>query len=200
MAPRWQDHFTRDAKAAGYPARSVFKLDEVQRRTQVIRRGMRAIDLGCCPGSWSIFLVEQGVSRLVGVDLTPPPSYPGTFFQGDLLTLDPAVLVEALGARADLVVSDMAPSTMGHSFTDHVRQVELARGALRVARFALRPGGHFVVKVFEGQEAGDFVAEVKLSFQEVRRIRPEATRKASVEFFVVGKGFRDSPTLPADPP
>lgn len=199
MSPRWQDHYTRKAQAAGYPARSIFKLEEVQARMKVIQRGMRAVDLGCSPGSWSRYLVEQGVTRLVGVDLQPPTGIPGEFLAEDVFTVAPSRLREALGGPADLLVSDMAPSTMGHPFTDHVRQVELARRALDLAVQVLRPGGNFVCKVFEGQEAAAFVADVKKRFEETRRIRPDATRKQSVEFFVAAVGFKGTPPAPATP-
>jgi len=175
----------------------VFKLDEVDRRMQVVTRGMRAIDLGCAPGSWSMYLSQQGVQRIVGVDLQPCPSFPGIFLGGDVMEVAPEQLLEVLGGPADLLVSDMAPSTMGSRFTDHVRQVALARRALDVARQTLRPGGHFVVKVFEGEEAFDFVTDVRRSFAEVRRIKPESTRKGSVEFFVGAKGFRPLAASPS---
>ena len=193
MAPRWQDHFTREAKAAGYPARSVFKLDEVQRRMRVVNRGMRVVDLGCYPGSWSIFLADQGVARIVGVDLMAPQRYPGVFLEADVNDLSIPALLEALGGPADLLVSDMAPSTTGQRFTDHVRQMALAHRALDVARAVLRPGGNFVAKAFEGADTAGFVDEVRRSFEEMRRIKPAATRKASVELFVAAKGFRAQP-------
>ncbi len=190
MAPRWSDHFTRRARAGGWGARSVFKLEEIQRRTSIVRHDDVALDLGCYPGSWSRFLLEAGASRLVGVDLRVPEGIPGTFLAADALEVDPAALREALGGPADLVVSDMAPSTTGNRLGDHVRQIELARRALRIAVAVLRPGGRLVVKVFEGEEAPGFVREVAQRFEEVRRLRPEATRKHSVEFFVVARGFR----------
>lgn len=190
MAPRWSDHFTRRARAGGWGARSVFKLEEIHRRTRIVRHGDVVLDLGCYPGSWSRFLLEAGASRLVGVDLRVPEGIPGTFLVADALEVDPAALREALGGPADLVVSDMAPSTTGNRLGDHVRQIELARRALRIAVAVLRPGGRLVVKVFEGEEAPGFVREVGRRFEEVRRLRPEATRKHSVEFFVVARGFR----------
>ena len=189
MSPRWSDHFTRRARDGGWGARSVFKLDEIQRRTGIVRRGDVALDLGCYPGSWSRFLLSCGVARLVGVDLRVPEGIRGTFLAADAMHVDPAVLGEALGGGADLVVSDMAPSTTGDRRGDHARQVALARRALEIAVALLRPGGRLVVKVFDGADAPAFADEVRVHFGEVRRLKPEATRKHSVEFFLVARGF-----------
>lgn len=189
---RWSDHYTQKAKDAGYGARSVYKLEELQRRTGVIRRGVRAVDLGCNPGSWSRYLVKQGVSRLVGVDLSVPERYPGHFIQGSALEIEPQRLLDALGGPAGLLVSDMAPNTTGDRQGDHLRQVALARRALELAAATLAPGGNFVTKLFEGSEAQKFVLEVKGHFGKLRRIKPDATRRQSVELFVVATGFSPS--------
>ncbi|MBN1334572.1 MAG: RlmE family RNA methyltransferase [Deltaproteobacteria bacterium] len=190
MSPRWSDHFTRRARAEGWGARSVFKLEEIQRRTRIVRPGDVVLDLGCFPGSWSRFLIQAGVRRLVGVDLQVPQGIQGIFLAADALTVEPSVIRDALDGPADLVLSDMAPSTTGHRLGDHVRQVALARRALTLAAALLRPSGRFVVKVFEGEEAPGFVRDVRERFEEVRRLRPEATRRHSIEFFVVARGYR----------
>ncbi|MFT5686877.1 MAG: 23S rRNA (uridine2552-2'-O)-methyltransferase [Myxococcota bacterium] len=190
---RQSDHWTKKAKAAGFPARSVYKLEEIQRRERMLPRKGRVVDLGCCPGSWSQYLRRISGNKLVlvGVDLTDTPDYPGTFLQGSALTIETARITEALGGpNANLVMSDMAQNTEGNRFTDHIRQVELARSALRIARGVLQPGGDFIVKVFDGAEAPDFVREVRVHFGRVRRLKPEATRRESVEFFLIGRGFR----------
>jgi 23S rRNA (uridine2552-2'-O)-methyltransferase len=190
MSRPWRDHFTDLARQMGYEARSVFKLAEIQRRTRIITRGCRVVDLGCYPGSWSRYLLEQGAGRLVGVDLVAPEKLPGGhFIVADALSVDPGALLEALGGPADLLVSDMAPSTSGNRNTDNARQVELAARALAIAVEVLRTGGGFVAKVFEGSEAPAFVEDVKARFEHTRRFKPEATRKHSIEFFVVGSGF-----------
>jgi 23S rRNA (uridine2552-2'-O)-methyltransferase len=187
---RWSDHYTKKAKDAGFGARSVYKLEEIQRRTQVIHRGARVVDLGCYPGSWSRYLVKQGVGRLVGVDFQAPEGIAGTFLERSALEVEPQELLDALGGPADLLCSDMAPKTTGDRRGDHIRQVELARCALALACDVLAPGGAFVVKLFEGQETQAFADEVKARFGKLRRIKPDATRKQSVELFVVAQGFR----------
>ncbi len=150
---RRPDHWTKKAKAAGFSARSVYKLEEIQRRERMLPRKGQVVDLGCCPGSWSQYLRRSSGNaiRLVGIDLSDTPDYPGLFLQDSALTIEPARIMEALsGQPADLVMSDMAPNTEGHRFTDHIRQIELARAALRIAVAVLKPGGDFIVKVFEG--------------------------------------------------
>ena len=189
---RRSDHWTKKAKAAGFSARSVYKLEEIQRRERMLPRKGRVVDLGCCPGSWSQYLHRKGGKlTLVGIDINETPDYPGTFLQGSALTIDTARICQAMGGqKANLVMSDMAPNTEGHRFTDHIRQLELARAALRIARGVLQPGGDFIVKVFDGEDAPDFVTEVRQHFGKVRRLKPEATRRESVEFFVVARGLR----------
>ena len=193
MAQRWSDHYTKKAKDAGYGARSVYKLEEIQRRTSVIRRGTRAVDLGCYPGSWSRYLHKQGVARLVGVDFSVPEGIPGVFIEGSALEVEASTLLEALGGLADLVVSDMAPKTTGDRRGDHLRQIVLAERALEIACEVLAPGGAFVTKLFDGGGTPAYVAEVKRHFGKLRRIKPDATRKQSVELFVVATGFRGRP-------
>jgi len=184
------DHYTRRAKNQGYAARSVFKLEEIQHRTQLIAEGDLAVDLGCFPGSWSRYarevVTEHG--RLVGVDFDTPQGVDGTFLEGSVMEIEPAVIREALGGPADVVLSDMAPRTTGDHFADHIRQIALAERALYYATELLRPGGNFVAKVFEGREAQGFTQQVRAHFGKVRRIKPKATRGSSVEFFVIGLG------------
>lgn len=182
------DHFTRKAKDQGFQARSVFKLEEIQRRTRILKPGQRVVDLGCYPGSWSQYL-RRCVGRkgaVVGVDLSEPTVGGATWIEANVMDVSAEQLRAALGGDADVVLSDMAPNTTGVAYTDHVRQLELARRALALAIELLVPGGAFVVKVFDGEEVPAYQAEVRAHFGKVRRIRPEATRQVSREFFLVG--------------
>ncbi len=185
------DSWTRRAKAEGYAARSVYKLDEVESRHRILpRAGGAALDLGCYPGSWSRWLIERGL-RVVGVDLKVPQLAGGTWIEGSALEVPIEQLREALGGSAELVVSDMAPNTTGNRFTDHVRQIALADRALEVAAALLPEGrGAFVVKVFDGGDAPAFTERVRAVFTDVKRLKPDATRDRSIEFFLVGKGRR----------
>jgi 23S rRNA (uridine2552-2'-O)-methyltransferase len=186
------DHFTKKAKAAGFEARSVFKLDELDQKHRLSRRGGRAIDLGCFPGSWSRYLINRGM-HVIGVDLKAP-AFPGTWIARSVMEVEPEELLA--GGRVELLVSDMAPNTTGDRFTDHVRQVRLAERALFLARACLREGGAFVVKVFDGEDAPAFAKDLGTSFASVHRVKPDATRSRSVEFFLVVLGFRQGSLAP----
>ena len=133
-----------------------------------------------------LYEVIGGRGRLVGVDFDAPQGIDGIFIEGSALEIGPEVLGEALGGAADVLLSDMAPNTTGDRFADHVRQLALADRALDCAIALLRPGGHFVTKVFEGASAPAYVERVRAHFEAVRRIKPKATRDRSVEFFVIG--------------
>ncbi len=187
MTYRQPDHYSKKAKQAGYAARSVYKLEEIQKRWRVLAKGQKVLDLGCAPGSWSHYAREhvgQG-GVIVGVDLQEVGSFPGTFLQGDIFEVEAEILRGHLGGQADVLLSDMAPSTTGSRFTDHVRQVELAQQALALSLDLVREGGAFLCKVFEGEDAQGFVDDVRRSYGSVKRLKPKATRDRSVEFFVV---------------
>jgi len=196
------DRFTVAAKKAGFPARSVFKLEEIDRRVRIFRPGMRVLDLGAAPGSWLLYAGQHvGPSgKVLGVDLKPLNlALPANveFHVGDALTLDN----EALAAFApyDVVLSDMAPSTTGVRFTDQSRSYELFVRALDVAAALLRPGGTFVGKIFMGEDLPAARAKVRELFEKERLIRPEGTRSQSYELFVIGERRRAAGDAPGRP-
>jgi 23S rRNA (uridine2552-2'-O)-methyltransferase len=183
------DRFTRAAKEAGFPARSVFKLEEIDRRTRLLRPGQRVLDLGATPGSWSMYAARKiGPSgKLLAVDLEPlgatlPPN--ADFVQGDALSLDSGIL--ARFAPYDVVLSDMAPRTTGNRVTDQARSFELFMRALAVAATLGAPGGSFVGKIFMSDDLPAARAELRKHYATERLIRPEGTRSISTELFVVG--------------
>lgn len=187
---RRPDRFAKQAKEEGYAARSVYKLQEIDRRVGLLRRGMRVVDLGCAPGSWSAYAIEKvGAGRLVGVDLTETAMPGGTFLTASVFDVTTEQLREPLGGPADVVLSDMAPLTTGARDADHYAQIELARRAFDLACGLLAPGGSFVAKVFEGPDAKPFELDVRKRFATVKRLRPEAVRSNSREWFLVGTGF-----------
>lgn len=183
------DHKTLAARAKGYPARSVFKLEEIDRRVRLLKPGMHVLDLGAAPGSWSLYASQRvgEKGRVYAIDLKPvlqvfPPNV--EVLLGDALALGSS----ELGAHGpyDVVMSDMAPSTSGSRLSDQARSTELFLRALEVARAHGKPGSHFVGKIFM---SGDFKAaerEVHESYDTVRTIRPEGTRQQSSEVFVIG--------------
>ncbi len=159
----------------------------------MLARGQRVVDLGCSPGSWSQYArqVIGGQGALLGVDLKEVPGYPGVQVVGDMRALTGAQVRDALGGPPDVVLSDMAPYTTGTRLTDHVRQLELAQAAADLAVALLPPGGHFIVKVFDGEDAHGFAQGVRPYFEKVRRLKPKATRDVSVEFFLLGLNRND---------
>lgn len=183
------DAFTREARAAGFPARSVFKLEEIDRRTRLLRPGQRVLDLGAAPGSWSLYAAQKvGASgRVLAIDLEPlvvPLPDHVTAIVGDALALENEALAEH--APYDVVLSDMAPRTTGNRLGDQTRSFELYMRALAVAEKLLKPGGAFVGKIFMGEDFPRAKAETKRVFAESRAIRPEGTRATSYEIFLVG--------------
>ena len=191
--PYSKDPRTAEAKSAGYPARSVFKLEEIDRRARLLKGGLRVLDLGAAPGSWSLYAAQRiGPSgRLLAVDLQPlrtalPPH--ATFVQGDALSLENASLAQH--APYDVVLSDMAPNTTGNRMADQARSYELYVRALSVAANLLRPGGSFVGKIFMGEDFPDARQKTREVFEHERLIRPEGTRAVSYEIFVIGQNKR----------
>ena len=188
---KWSDSWTKKAKDQGYAARSVFKLEELETRFQPLRGMKRVVDLGCAPGSWSHFVKNKNPkAQLVGIDIKQVASYPGHFICGNIEDVSPQDVQTLLDGPIDMVLSDMAPNTTGNRLADHVRQLELAQKALDFAVSTLRPGGRFVVKVFDGEDIQDYFKRVQQHFASVKRLRPKATRNRSVEFFMLGLDFQ----------
>lgn len=194
---RLDDTWAARARREGYPARSVYKLMEMDQRHGLLRRGMRVLDLGASPGSWSLYAADRTApsGRVLGVDLQPltARSRPNMeFMAGDVLELLAGDIPG--GGGWDAVLSDLAPATTGRKDADAFRSLELCRAALGLAGGLLKPGGAFVAKVFEGGDAGGWVkGELARAFTKTVRMKPKAVRKGSVEFYVLGLGFRGGP-------
>ncbi|MBD5391500.1 RlmE family RNA methyltransferase [bacterium] len=194
------DPYVARAHRDGYRARAAYKLIEMNERYHFLKNGQVVVDLGAAPGSWSQYVMREFPrSRVFAMDLLEIQPIPGVeFYQGDFTT-DAALawLVEKLGldadgasnGTADVVMSDMAPNTVGHKKTDHIRQMVLLEYAFDFAMRALKPGGTFVVKSFTGGTTGDLVKQIKQHFDNVYHIKPPASRKDSVEMFIVATGF-----------
>jgi len=172
----------------------VYKLQEIDRRVGLFKKGYRVLDLGASPGSWTMYAAQQvGPSgRVLGIDLHDPDvALPQ---QAEIRVLDAfQIEPDALGGPFDLVISDMAPKTSGQRHADQYRSYELVMRALELAKAVLEPGGGFVAKIFQGAEFEEARNAVREVFGKVRTIRPEATRDESYEVFLVGLGFR--PTI-----
>ncbi len=196
MAFKRKDHFYRRAKAEGKASRAVYKLAELQRRYGIVKKGDTVVDLGCSPGGWMQELAPMVGPKgmVVGIDILPLKiALPAQcrFIEGDINDEESAREVEqAAGGKADAVLSDMSPNLSGVAFADAFRSYELALTALEFARRMLRPGGSFVVKIFPGDEFGDFLARLKDAFEEVNTVVPDATRKTSSERYLVAMRFK----------
>jgi 23S rRNA (uridine2552-2'-O)-methyltransferase len=188
------DPYVRAAKAAGWRSRAAFKIIELDDKCQLLKPGLRVVDLGAAPGGWTQVAVQKvgGAGKVVGLDLLPMDPIAGaTLLQGDFQddAVEQAVL-QALDGPADLVLSDMAPNTTGHNATDHLRILGLIELALDFAGKVLSPGGAFVAKVFQGGTERDVLNRLKRDFATVKHAKPPSSRKDSAEMYVVAQGFR----------
>ncbi len=186
--------FFRQAKKDGFAARSVYKLEEINQRDRLIRKGSIILDLGCAPGSWLQYAAKQvgPNGRIVGVDPTPVtvslPSHVHVI-QGDMYALHPDEIRKWAPDGFHLVMSDAAPKTTGIPFADHARSVELARRSLELAIALLRPGGSWLAKVFQGEDLPPLRDEARKRFRKFMERKPKSSRDRSVEVFLVGIGF-----------
>ena len=189
------DPFVAKSKLDGYRSRAAYKLIEINDKYKILAPGINVIDLGAAPGGWSQVAAKiiksdsmSAKNKLIAIDLLPidgiagVTSYEKNFFDEDSRDL----MIDALGGQlADVVLSDMAANTTGHSPTDHLRIMDLCENALEFALTVLKPGGHFVAKIFRGGAEVDLLNVVKQNFQQVRHFKPESSRKESSEFYLV---------------
>lgn len=203
---KYRDHYFKRAKSDKYPARSVYKLKEIDKRFKLLSQGDKILDLGAAPGSWTMFAAEKAGPQgaVLAVDLNPAEtgfSENVTFLQGDVFDPPP----EVAGAMAeigpfDAVISDMAPKTTGHKSTDQARSMALAEEALALACEHLIKGGNFVVKVFQGPDDQDYLKAMRRVFEKVKPFKPKSSRRESKEMFYTGLFFRGgSPWEDRDP-
>lgn len=193
------DPYVERARKQGYRARAAYKLIEMNERFHFLKNNQVVVDLGAAPGSWSQYIARDfPKSKIFAMDLLEiTPINNVEFYQGDFTTdsaLDWLVnklnLENADSGTADVVLSDMAPNTVGHKKTDHLRQMVLLEYAFDFAVRALKPGGTFVAKSFTGGTTNDLLKQIKEKFETVHHIKPPASRKDSVEMFIVAMGFR----------
>ena len=186
------DPYSERARAEGWRSRAAFKLSEIDDRLGLIRKGSRVIDLGAAPGGWTEVALKRGAAAVVGVDLLPIVPIPGAvLIEADFTA--PGVdqqLIDALGGPPDLVLSDMAHNTIGHRKTDHMKIIALIEIAADFAIRTLKPGGAFVTKSFQGGDLGEVMGRLRAAFDEVKIVKPGASRKDSAEVFLVARGKR----------
>ena len=198
MSKRWLDERRRDpyyrkAKQMDYRSRASFKLMQLDDKFRLLRPGAIVADLGAAPGGWVQVARERVGARgkVVGVDLQEIEPIEGvTTVRGDMRKDETvAEMLEVLGGKADVVLSDMSPSISGNYSMDQARSVDLCEHALEFAEKALKPHGSLVMKIFEGDMMQDFLKLVKSKFKEVRLGAPDASRSSSSEIYIVAKGY-----------
>lgn len=191
------DPYVQKAKKDGYRSRAAYKLIELDDKYQILKPGMTVLDLGAAPGGWMQVAATRIKStakkpRVFGIDLLEISPVSGA----EAIQLDfmddaaPAKLQEMAGGKVDIVLSDMAPNTTGHTSTDHLRIVNLVEAAFYFACDVLEPGGAFVAKVWQGGTEHQLLAEMKRKFESVAHMKPKSSRKESPEVFVVARGFK----------
>jgi 23S rRNA (uridine2552-2'-O)-methyltransferase len=186
------DAFFKKARDAGFAARSVYKLEEIDRKLRLLRPGDRVLDLGCRPGSWLQYAVKVAGPHgaVVGIDRDPLPKpiAGARVLCADLFTATDGELLGELAAF-DVVLSDMAPNTTGIRATDQARSAALVEEALARAERLLAPGGAFVAKIFQGPDVETIRKRMTARFSDVRLLKPEGSRAQSIEIYLAGKGF-----------
>ena len=187
---RWQDHYARRAKKERYPARSVYKLKEIQEKYHLIKKGHNVLDLGCSPGSWLLYGADLTgkKGRVVGLDIKAvSQKMPDNVDVHicDILSMDD-VFFKSLGSDFNVVLSDMAPDTTGNKHVDGARSFNLCMAALNTARHVLKIRGVFVCKIFHGEQFTEFLNCVKQYFGLCKIYKPKSSRKSSKEIYIIG--------------
>ena len=194
--PNRKDPFRAKAREEGFPARSVYKLKEIQEKYRLIRPGHHLVDLGSHPGSWLKFCSQAvGPSgRVLGLDLKDPtvPLGPNvSFLKADLFQVEDNQLKEWAG-EVDLLLSDLAPKSSGIKWLDHQRSLDLNERALEVAALILKDRGAVVLKLLSGEGTKDFLEKMRRRFEQVQMHKPRSSRQESTEIYLVGRGFNKS--------
>ncbi len=184
-----RDHFFERAKNEGYAARSAYKLEEMDRKNHLLRKGMRVLDLGCAPGSWLQYIARRVLpgGEVIGVDLKQvdvqlPDAV--SVSRQDVYELNDSSLLS--DKPFDAILSDMAPNTTGIRYVDCLRSDELNRQALNLARLHLKPGGTLVVKSFQGEQLLPLRKKFQESFDQVKLFKPRSSRSESTEIYLLG--------------
>ncbi len=194
---QYQDYYFHKAKKELYPARSIYKLKELDRKFVLFHKGMNVLDLGSAPGSWTMYAAQRvGLQgRILSCDIQKihidmPINV--TLYVEDIFHRS-SNFEEKLKECApfDIIMSDMAPKTTGTAFIDQARSLDLSMEALALSKDLLLKGGSFVVKIFMGPDVADFVCEMKKVFTKVSFFKPKSSRPESKEVFYLGKYFNN---------
>ncbi|WP_027329972.1 23S rRNA (uridine(2552)-2'-O)-methyltransferase RlmE [Marinimicrobium agarilyticum] len=191
----FKDPYVKQSQKDGYRSRASYKLVELDKKDKLFKPGMTVVDLGSAPGGWSQVAAERvgDHGKVLASDILPMDAVAGvTFIQGDFT--EEAVLEQLLAglgeSKADLVISDMAPNMSGMNAVDQPAAMYLVELALDMARQVLKPGGHFVAKVFHGEGFDPLLQDTRNAFAKVAVRKPDASRARSREVYLVARGYK----------
>ncbi|MFO7817208.1 MAG: RlmE family RNA methyltransferase [Thermodesulfobacteriota bacterium] len=193
---KYRDHYFNKAKKDNYPARSVYKLKEMDRQFKLLKPGQRIMDLGAAPGSWTKYAAERigdrGIVLAMDLNVLEIASAENIVFVQEDIFDDQGSFLQRVRdfVPFDLVLSDMAPKTTGIKFTDQARSLRLAERAFEISLDCLKPGGHLVLKIFQGPDSHELARQMKLRYKRVKQFKPKSSRSESKEMFFLGMEFK----------
>jgi len=191
MLKNRKDFYFKKAKEEGYRARSAYKLFELNKKYNLIKRSDRVLDLGCNPGSWLQAASKISNGLVVGVDILPMKEIKNVnFIQANVTDKKTIDMIKSISNEFDVILSDMAPKTSGIKELDHNKSIYLSEKALEIAENLLVNNGNFLCKVFQGEFFKEFLDNIKKKFEFVKSSKPESSRRESKEIYIIAKGFR----------
>ncbi len=196
MGFKVKDHYYKKAKSENYLARSVYKLEEIDKKHHLLKTGQNVLDLGYYPGSWMQYSAKKVApnGKVVGVDIQEINQK--LFYLDNIKLFQKSIFdihrLDDLEATTsfDVVLSDMAPSTTGIKSVDQTRSLDLVESTLALMPIVLKKQGHFVFKIFDGPDVQNFISTLKSSFDKISQFKPKSTRSVSKEFFVIAKNYK----------
>lgn len=195
LQEHFDDEYVKKAQRLGLRSRAVFKIEEINNKDKLIKRGMKVVDLGAAPGGWSEYAVKAvgDSGQVIACDILPMDPIAGVdFLQGDFREDDVlnALLTRINGKNIDVVMSDMAANMTGNETADSARSMYLVELALDMCNQVLKKNGAFVVKVFQGDGFETFMKDIRTVFNTVKTRKPESSRARSREVYIVATGFK----------
>ena len=192
-----QDYYFKKAQKENYPARSVYKLEEVQKKYRILKTGDAVLDLGCQPGSWTMYAAKivghgglvVGIDQQAGQKINIAKAAEIVCFHEDIMAEDIVENIKKIRKKFRVILSDIAPRTSGNKWIDQQQSLNLARRVIELAEKLLERGGNLYVKVFEGEDFKEFADSVRKSFKTVKIVKPKSSRRESREVFVLGLEF-----------
>jgi len=183
-----QNHYFKKAKKEKYSARSVYKLEEINNKYQLIKNGFQVLDIGCAPGSWSQYLLKKiGNGKIVGIDIKKNVQISDkrfTFIHGNIFHIDEKFL-NSNQNTFDLITSDAAPNTTGNKFVDSQNSLAIVKKVFQIAQSVLKINGSIIAKVFQGEDLKAFIDGVRKDFLKIVLFKPKSSRKESYELFII---------------